>query len=125
MSLTSTHMMAIIHGCAKLKKLVINCDVWCDSTISDTVLTQLSKYCPQLNHLSLCPGNFQTTDLSLDALAMLPLEVLSFTSFPSLTENGIINLINRCKSLNQLYFEDCFQIKTSFISSLTLIFIGI
>jgi hypothetical protein len=124
MSLTATQFSAIIRGCPKLKKVIINSDVWCDSTICDTLLKQLPKYCPQLNYLSLCPGNFQITDSTLEALAKLPLKYLSLTSFPAITEIGFINLIKTCHTLNNCFIEDCFQITSTFITSLNIIFKG-
>jgi hypothetical protein len=124
MSLTATQFSAIIRGCPKLKKVIINSDVWCDSTICDTLLKQLPKYCPQLNHLSLCPGNFQITDSTLEALAKLPLKHLSLTSFPAITEFGFINLVKTCHTLNNCSIEDCFKITSTFITSLNMIFKG-
>lgn len=119
MSLTSNQLKTVIQSCDRLQKLVISSDIWCDSVVCDSILRLLSQSTKSLRHLSLCPGNFESTDSGLKWLAKLSaLETLSFTGFPAFTENGFLDLIRNCRTLRECNIEDCFVISKKFFSSL-------
>lgn len=125
MSLTYNQLNLLIRSCNQLKKLVISCDVWCDSVISDSIFRQFTQFNQQLRHLSICPGNFGSTDAGLESLARLSaLETVEFTGFQAFTELGFIKFIQNCQTLRNCFIEDCFVITQTFIDCLILIFNG-
>lgn len=112
MALSREHLMAIFSGCAQLTKIVLNCDIWCDSPVDDALLAHLRRCCPHLEHLDLCPGNYQTTDASLAVLATFPqLRFLRIVEFSGITEAGLMAAIRaNCTSGQKLVswsVEDC------------------
>lgn len=91
MALSREHLLAIFSGCGQLTRLVLNCDIWCDSPLDDALLIHLRRTCPHLEHVDLCPGNYQTTDASLLALATFPsLKFLRIVEFSGITEAGLM-----------------------------------
>ncbi|KAH9392993.1 hypothetical protein TYRP_006092 [Tyrophagus putrescentiae] len=88
------HLSAIFSGCPLLSRLVLNCDIWCDSPVDDQLLGDLRRCCPLLEHLDLCPGNYQTTDACLAVMATFPrLRTLRLVEFSGITEAGLMAAI--------------------------------
>lgn len=96
MALSREHLSAIFSGCPLLSRLVLNCDIWCDSPVDDQLLGDLRRCCPLLEHLDLCPGNYQTTDACLAVMATFPrLRTLRLVEFSGITEAGLMAAIRR------------------------------
>lgn len=94
MALSREHLSAIFSGCPLLSRLVLNCDIWCDSPVDDQLLGDLRRCCPLLEHLDLCPGNYQTTDACLAVMATFPrLRSLRLVEFSGITEAGLMAAI--------------------------------
>lgn len=111
MALSRDHLMAIFTGCQQLERFVLNCDIWCDSPVDDQLLGHLRRSCPHLAHLDLCPGNFQTTDQSLQILATFPaLHYVRLVEFSGITELGLMHFLRRTPSLAKCTIEDCCDI---------------
>lgn len=125
MALGGTTLSSIFNGCSALEKLVINCDIWCESPFDDNLLEAMVDACPHLMSVDLCPGNFTTTDKSLRSLArLLRLRHLRLVEFNGITGDGLVELVMTCCStLRKLVIEDCCDLDTArFIDQLRAIY---
>lgn len=119
MAFTKEQLVNIFIGCNRLKKFVFNSDICCDTPWDDQLIGNMRKYCPNLEYLDLCPGNYQTTDFSLNIISTFPnLKYLKIVEFNGITQQGISKLLSKLDSLNQCIIEDCCDIDQYLLTNL-------
>ena len=116
MAINLNQLTSIIANCRNLKHLSITSNYWCESFFSNLTFKVIAESLSKLEYLKLIPGNCLINDHGINNLVKLNhLKTLSLTSYSSITDSGLVNLLLNCNQLVNLEIEDCYDITSNFI----------
>uniref|UniRef100_H2ZE34 F-box domain-containing protein n=1 Tax=Ciona savignyi TaxID=51511 RepID=H2ZE34_CIOSA len=101
--LTSEAVLSVSKACPKLRKLVISNSI---PRAEEKLVIQIIKNCPHLKHLGIDMLNLTDETMFAISTRLKNLEVLSVNKNYSITDDGVIAVIRRCKKIHTLGLDE-------------------
>lgn len=101
-------LLEILRGCPNLERLVFDSKNGFECPFDDRMFERMKLYCPKMTSLTINPGDFSTTNCSLQILATFPhLKRLKLIDFPAINSEGILSLLKQSRTITDLIIQDC------------------